>query len=142
MNQARLRRLNAIPARPTPSIAQEAGAVSGGALITVESSGENRIAYMPGATLTVTGQPGNLQIRLMDPASRNERAGIGASTGDFGAPVFREIGGRRKVVGVVSWSTAPGNEAGCGGLTGVTPLSLYYPWIVETAKKLGSPLAP
>ncbi len=94
------------------------------------------------ATLTVTGQPGNLQIRLMDPASRNERAGLGACTGDSGAPVFREIGGRMKVVGVVSWSTAPGNEAGCGGLTGVTPLSLYYPWIVETAKKLGSPLAP
>jgi hypothetical protein len=94
------------------------------------------------ATLTVTGQPGNLQIRLMDPAARNERAGLGACTGDSGAPVFREIGGRSKVVGVVSWSTAPGNEAGCGGLTGVTPLSLYYPWIVETAKKLGSPLAP
>lgn len=93
------------------------------------------------ATLTVTGQPGNLQIRLMDAATRNERPGLGACTGDSGAPVFREIGGRMMVVGVVSWSTAAGNEAGCGGLTGVTPLSLYYPWIVETAKKLGSPLA-
>ncbi len=35
-----------------------------------------------------------------------------------------------------------GNEAGCGGLTGVTPISLYYPWIAETARKLGSALAP
>ena len=94
------------------------------------------------ATLAVTGQPGNLQIRLMDPVARNERSGLGACTGDSGAPVFRDIGGRVMVVGVVSWSTAAGNEAGCGGLTGVTPLSLYYPWIVETAKKLGSPLAP
>jgi secreted trypsin-like serine protease len=94
------------------------------------------------ATLTVTGQPGNLQIRLMDDAARNQRPGLGACTGDSGAPVFRDIGGRMMVVGVVSWSTAAGNEAGCGGLTGVTPLSLYYPWIVETAKKLGSPLAP
>jgi secreted trypsin-like serine protease len=94
------------------------------------------------ATLTVTGQPGNLQIRLMDPATRNERAGLGACTGDSGAPVFRDIGGRAKVVGVVSWSTGAGNEAGCGGLTGVTPISLYYPWIAETAKKLGSALAP
>lgn len=94
------------------------------------------------ATLTVTGQPGGLQIRLMDPATRNERAGLGACTGDSGAPVLRDIGGRTKVVGVVSWSTAAGNEAGCGGLTGVTPLSLYYPWIAETARKLGSPLAP
>jgi secreted trypsin-like serine protease len=93
------------------------------------------------ATLTATGQPGNLQIRLMDPATRNERAGLGACTGDSGAPVFGEIGGRQKVVGVVSWSTGPGNEAGCGGLTGVTPLSLYYPWIADTAKKLGSALA-
>jgi hypothetical protein len=94
------------------------------------------------ATLTVTGQPGGLQIRLMDPSGRNERPGLGACTGDSGGPVFRDIGGRMKVVGVVSWSTAPGNEAGCGGLTGVTPLSLYYPWIAETARKLGSALAP
>jgi hypothetical protein len=43
---------------------------------------------------------------------------------------------------VVSWSTAPGNNEGCGGLTGVTPLSLYFRWIAETAKTLGSPLAP
>lgn len=94
------------------------------------------------ATLTVTGQPGNLQIRLMDASTRNERPGLGACTGDSGAPVFREIGGRLMVVGVVSWSTAAGNELGCGGLTGVTPLSLYYPWIADTAKKLGSPLGP
>jgi len=92
------------------------------------------------ADLTVTGQPGNLQIRLMDAATRNQRPGLGACTGDSGAPVFAEIGGRMMVVGVVSWSTAAGNEAGCGGLTGVTPLSLYYPWLVETAGKLGSPL--
>jgi secreted trypsin-like serine protease len=94
------------------------------------------------AALTVTGQPGNLQIRLMDGATQNQRPGLGACTGDSGAPVFRDVGGRMMVVGVVSWSTAAGNEAGCGGLTGVTPLSLYYPWIAETARKLGSPLAP
>ena len=94
------------------------------------------------AALIVTGQPGNLQIRLMDAGARNERAGLGACTGDSGAPVFRDIGGRPMVIGVVSWSTGAGNSEGCGGLTGVTPLSLYYPWIAETAKKLGSPLAP
>ena len=94
------------------------------------------------AQLQVTGQPGNLQIRLMDPATRNERTGLGACTGDSGGPVLRDIGGRLAVIGVVSWSTGARNEAGCGGLTGVTPLSLYYPWIAETARKLGSPLAP
>ncbi len=44
------------------------------------------------------------------------------------------------VIGVVSWSTGPNASAGCGGFTGVTPLSLYRGWIVETAKALGSPL--
>ena len=84
-----------------------------------------------------TGKPGNLQIRLMDPATQNKRAGLGACTGDSGAPVFDTS---REVVGVVSWSTGPNNSDGCGGLTGVTPLSLYRGWIVETAKKLGSSL--
>jgi secreted trypsin-like serine protease len=94
------------------------------------------------ANLVATGRPGNLQIRLVDPAAKGERVGLGACTGDSGGPVFRDDGGRFVIVGVVSWSTGPNNSEGCGGLTGVTPLSLYRGWIVETAKKLGSPLAP
>ena len=94
------------------------------------------------ANLVATGKPGNLQIRLVDPAAKGERAGLGACTGDSGGPVFRDEGGRSLIIGVVSWSTGPNNSEGCGGLTGVTPLSLYRSWIVETAKKLGSPLAP
>jgi len=35
-----------------------------------------------------------------------------------------------------------GARAGCGGLTGVTPITLYRAWIVETVRKLGSPLPP
>ena len=89
------------------------------------------------AELITTGKPGNLQIRLMDPATRNERAGLGACTGDSGAPVFNAD---RQVIGVVSWSTGPNNSEGCGGLTGVTPLPLYRSWIIETARKLSSPL--
>ena len=73
------------------------------------------------ATLTATGKPGTLQIRLLDPATaqrsararrlhrRFRRAGLSTATA-------------RCVIGVVSWSTAPAHEAGCGGLTGVTPL--------------------
>jgi secreted trypsin-like serine protease len=90
------------------------------------------------ANLVATGRPGNLQIRLVDPAANGTRAGLGACTGDSGGPVFRD----EKIIGVVSWSTGPNNSEGCGGLTGVTPLSLYRGWIVDTAKKLGSPLAP
>ena len=46
------------------------------------------------------------------------------------------------VVGVVSWSTGANNSAGCGGLTGVTPLARYRDWIADTARQLGSPLPP
>jgi hypothetical protein len=89
------------------------------------------------ATLVATGQPGSLQLRLVDPATKGERPGLGACTGDSGAPVFQEIEGRLFILGVVSWSTGPNNSAGCGGLTGVTPLARYRGWIVETAGKLG-----
>ncbi len=94
------------------------------------------------ATLVTTGQPGTLQIRLADPATKGERAGLGACTGDSGAPVYREVGGKLAVIGVVSWSTGPALSDGCGGLTGVTPLARYRAWIVEQAAKMGSPLAP
>jgi secreted trypsin-like serine protease len=92
------------------------------------------------ATLTVTGTPGSLQIRLYDIATRNQRLGLGGCTGDSGAPAFDGDG--PLVIGVVSWSTAPGDEEGCGGLTGVTPLLLYRDWIIDTARKINSPIAP
>lgn len=92
------------------------------------------------ATLEATGRPGGLQLRLFDPATRNASAGLGACTGDSGAPVFAAADGRLAVIGVVSWSTAAGNAAGCGGLTGVTPIARYRAWIVEEARRIGSGL--
>ena len=86
------------------------------------------------ANLVATGQPGRLQIRLLDPATGNARNGLGACTGDSGAPVFEDQQGRAVVIGVVSWSTGANNTVGCGGLTGVTPLTLYRDWIVRTAR--------
>jgi secreted trypsin-like serine protease len=92
------------------------------------------------ATLVSTSQPGRLQIRLVDPATNNAREGLGACTGDSGAPVFQQQSGRAVIVGVVSWSTGATNSAGCGGLTGTTPLTLYRDWIGATAKAWGAPL--
>jgi hypothetical protein len=94
------------------------------------------------ATLAVTGQPGPLQVRLFDPRTKDESAGLGACAGDSGAPAFRDSDGSLTIVGVVSWSTGPKLSAGCGGLTGITPLIRYRSWIVDTARALGSPLSP
>jgi secreted trypsin-like serine protease len=91
------------------------------------------------ATLAATGAPGTLQIRLVDPVTKGERPGRGACSADSGAPAF-ETDERHAVIGVVSWSTGPQLSEGCGGLTGVTPLTRYRGWIVETAQKLGAGL--
>jgi Trypsin len=89
------------------------------------------------AGLVATGQPGTLQIRLVDPAGRGTREGLGACTGDSGGPVFEDRQGSPAIVGVISWSTGPNGSAGCGGLTGVTPLTLYRDWILQTARQWG-----
>jgi len=89
-------------------------------------------------TLIATGQPGSLQLRLVDPATKGERPGLGACTGDSGGPAFRDVGGMLMVAGVISWSTGPKMSDGCGGLTGVTPLSRFRAWVVEQAARMGS----
>ncbi len=94
------------------------------------------------ATLMVTGQSGPLQIRLFDPDTQGKAAGLGACTGDSGAPAFRDTNGSLTIIGVVSWSTGPNLTGGCGGLTGITPLQRYRAWIVDTARAIGSPLEP
>jgi secreted trypsin-like serine protease len=100
------------------------------------------------ATLTVTGKPGSLQVRLYDAAARSQRLRLGACTGDSGAPAFESetAGGIGqavgRVIGVVSWSTGPEDTEGCGGLTGVTPLLIYRNWVIDTAAKFNSPLSP
>jgi secreted trypsin-like serine protease len=92
------------------------------------------------AGLVATGQPGTLQIRLVDPIAKGIRDGLGACTGDSGGPVFEDGQGGPAIIGVISWSTGPNGSAGCGGLTGVTPLTLYRDWILQTARAWGSAL--
>ncbi len=92
------------------------------------------------AGLVATGKPGTLQIRLVDPLTNGARDGLGACTGDSGGPVFEDQQGGPVIIGVISWSTGPNGSAGCGGLTGVTPLTLYRDWIVQTARQWGAAL--
>ena len=48
-----------------------------------------------------------------------------------------ETGSTVSFSGRVSWSTGPNGSAGCGGFTGVTPLTLYRDWILQTARQWG-----
>jgi secreted trypsin-like serine protease len=103
--------------------------------VTVRGDGKSG-GVVRAASLITTGQPGNLQIRLVDPLTAGRQPGIGACTGDSGGPVFEDQG-RAVLVGVISWSTGPNMTAGCGGMTGVTPLSLYRDWIMQTLRGWG-----
>ncbi len=100
-----------------------------------KSGGTTRVAG-----LVATGQPGTLQIRLVDPVTNGVRDGIGACTGDSGGPVFEDRSSGPVLVGLISWSTGANGTAGCGGLTGVTPLTLYRDWILQTARSWGAAL--
>ena len=135
-----------LPDIVVPAALGAARRVEAGETLTIAGFGVTKAGTADGlglpreAKLTVTGKPGSLQIRLNDAATRDERAGLGGCTGDSGAPAYDGDG--PLVIGVVSWSTGPDNTEGCGGLTGLTPLLNYRDWIIETAKKLGSPIAP
>jgi secreted trypsin-like serine protease len=138
-----------LPARiPAARLGSESETVAVGDPLVVAGYGvtvrgaERLDGVVRAATLVATGQPGALQIRLFDPQSKGESAGLGACTGDSGAPAFREENGSLAIIGVVSWSTGPKLTAGCGGLTGITPIVRYRAWIVGTARALASPLVP
>jgi secreted trypsin-like serine protease len=138
-----------LPAAVVPAaLVGQRGPITGGEAFVVMGygvtiPGDNKSGgTLRSATLVATGQLGNLQTRLVDPSTLGKRAGLGACVGDSGGPVFQETGGRLLLIGVISWTTAPNLDDGCGGITGATPLELYRAWIADTAKKLGSPLAP
>jgi secreted trypsin-like serine protease len=104
--------------------------------VTVRGDGKSS-GLVRSAALIATGKPGTLQIRLVDPIGQGSQAGLGACTGDSGGPVFEGQSGGPAIIGVVSWSTGPNGGDGCGGLTGVTPLTLYRDWILKTARQWG-----
>lgn len=107
--------------------------------VTVRGDGKSG-GTVRAAALIATGKPGTLQIRLVDPVNQGARDGLGACTGDSGGPVFEDKQTGSAIIGVVSWSTGPNGSAGCGGLTGVTPLTLYRDWLVQVARQWGAGL--
>jgi len=128
-----------IPARlsvPQPPLAPGNAFTVAGVGVTIRGDGKSA-GIIRTAALVATGKPGTLQIRLVDPAGQGATAGLGACTGDSGAPVFEDQQGGQAIIGVVSWSTGANGSDGCGGLTGVTPLTLYRDWILQTARQWG-----
>ncbi|BAT61228.1 trypsin [Variibacter gotjawalensis] len=138
---ALLKLASPLPAAIMPATLSTAGVAQAGASFIVTGYGVTALGdgrsggTLRSARLVATGTPGGLQLRLVDPATRNGRAGQGACTADSGGPVFAP--GSLDIVGVVSWSTGPGNTAGCGGLTGVAPILRYRDWILQTLRRLG-----
>lgn len=108
--------------------------------VTVPGDGKSG-GVVRAASLIATGKPGTLQIRLVDPATQGTKDGLGGCTGDSGGPVFERQASGLAIVGIIAWTTAANNDAGCGGLTGVTPLTLYRAWIVQTVRQWGVPLS-
>jgi len=121
---------------PQMPIAPGGKFVIAGIGVTVRGDGKSG-GVVRTAALVATGKPGTLQIRLVDPVGLGNQAGLGACTGDSGGPVFEDQQNGPVIVGVISWSTGAGGSAGCGGLTGVTPLTLYRDWILGTARQWG-----
>jgi secreted trypsin-like serine protease len=127
------------PARlgvPLSALAPGSSFTIAGVGVTIRGDGKSA-GVIRSAALVATGKPGTLQIRLVDPAGQGVQAGLGACTGDSGAAVFEDQPEGAAIIGVVSWSTGPNGSAGCGGLTGVTPLTLYRDWILQTAHGWG-----
>jgi secreted trypsin-like serine protease len=124
---------------PNLSIAVGSRFTIAGVGVTVRGEGKSG-GIVRVAGLVASGKPGMLQIRLVDPVGQGTRDGLGACTGDSGGPVFEDKPGGPAIVGVVSWSTGPNGSDGCGGLTGVTPLTLYRDWVLRTARQWGAAL--
>lgn len=92
------------------------------------------------ATLMLVRHTTSGALRLADPTTRGEIAGLGACSGDSGGPVFEKKAGQLVLVGMVNWATDAHRGAGCGGITGASPLPHFRDWLAETASKFGSPI--
>ncbi len=91
-----------------------------------KSAGTLRTVRLP-----AIGTTGGIMVRLAP-----SQGSAGACTGDSGGPAFQN----GAVAGVIGWATGPGGTRGCGGVTGVTLVSIHRDWILSQAAALGSPI--
>lgn len=112
-----------LPAKGTDFTLAGFGVTADGA---TKSAGTLRTVRLPSI-----GTTGGIMVRLSSP-----EGAAGACTGDSGGPAFQN----GAVAGVIGWATGPGGARGCGGVTGVTLVSLHRDWIISTAATLGSPI--
>jgi Trypsin len=90
------------------------------------------------ATLTAIGEPSSLQLWLADHASHGGAvARFSSCQGDSGGPYSSGAAVGFVLAGVLSWSNGPNMSAGCGGITGATPIAHHRQWIVKTTKRMG-----
>lgn len=113
-----------LPARGTDFTLAGFGVTAEGA---AKTAGTLRALRLPSI-----GNTGGIMVRLAAPGGA-----AGACIGDSGGPAFQD----GAVAGVIGWVTGPGGARGCGGVTGVTLVSVHRGWITATAAALGSPLS-
>ncbi|MFG1295045.1 S1 family peptidase [Xanthobacter variabilis] len=112
-----------LPAKGTPFTLAGFGVTADGA---TKTAGTLRTVNLPSI-----GTTGGIMVRLSA-----DQGAAGACTGDSGGPAFQD----GTVAGVIGWATGPGGTRGCGGVTGVTLVSIHRDWITSTAAALGSPI--
>ncbi|MFG1302494.1 trypsin-like serine protease [Xanthobacter sp. V3C-3] len=120
---ARLADAEGLPSHGTPFVIAGYGMAADGA--------QRSAGTLRSVALQCIGTTGGIMVRLSTP-----EGGAGACTGDSGGPAFRD----GALAGVTGWATGPGGSRGCGGVTGVTLVSIHRDWIEATARSLGSPL--
>ena len=108
-----------LPAKGTTFLLAGYGVTAEGAPAT---AGTLRMVRLPSI-----GTTGGIMARLSLPAGL-----AGACIGDSGGPAFKD----GVLAGVMGWATAPGGKRGCGGVTGVTLVSLQRDWIEQAARAL------
>jgi Trypsin len=82
----------------------------------------------------------NRVLVASDAETLAQTSGKGACLGDSGGPVLAGDTGSYQLLGVISWSGGPYQDAPralCGGLTALTPVAEHVEWINSQLREMG-----